>query len=138
MRREPEEKRDEARIAPFSAITELDVKTMSVVLSPSEASAYTYPATRRADTEEMRFFRYSSLPIISSEAERLTMTVAPFAAALIEGDSGTQRSSQISHPIESEDGTSASNTTFLPKIVFIPRNSISSFSSGEGVNHLVS
>ena len=53
-----------------------------------------------ADCMETRFLRYSSFPMTSSLALRLTMMFAPFPAWETEGGDDTQRSSQISADTE--------------------------------------
>ena len=94
----PVAKRRSASRAPFSAIMLWPVNTRSVVDSPSPASAYTYPHTRRPDCPTTRLRRYPDLPTSSLEADRFRITVAPPRASRAEGGSVAHRSSQISTP----------------------------------------
>ena len=59
--------------------------------------------------------RYAPLPMISSEQEGLTITVAPAMAWLVEGGSAAQRSSQISAAIHSSGSCSQHKRIRVPK-----------------------
>ena len=53
--------------------------------------------------------------MVSSEAERFAMTVAPESASCTEGESATQRSSQISAATASASGCLKPITVLRPK-----------------------
>ena len=64
--------------------------------SPKPAALYSCTARFFADEMRTRSWRYSHLPTVTFDAERLASTVAPASAASALGGTGTQRSSQIS------------------------------------------
>jgi len=116
---------DSASTVPFSQIKLCPAKTMSVLDSPQPASAYTYPAISFADCIETRLLLKSALPITSSLAERLQISVAPRHARRVDGELGTHKSSQSSKPILSSGIFSQQKITSCPKNTFSPPISIS-------------
>ena len=98
--------------------------------SPGPAEAYRYAQTSLADWELTRFLRYLLLPIISLEAERLAITVAPARQCAVLGGSGTHKSSQSSDATLNDGISLHSNRIFLlictarPPILITVSNSL--------------
>ena len=78
--------------------------------------------------------RESALPMVSSLAERLQISVAPAMACRVLGGKGAQRSSQISTASVSAGCVPHWNNRFVPKGTCAPDRSMTPFSAGAGVN----
>ena len=70
--------------------------------------------------------RSAALPMVTFEAERLAITVAPASAAKVEGGRGDQTSSQISTARVKPGMSAASNDRSVPKATTSPASVISS------------
>ena len=86
----------------------------SVVDSPYPAAQYRYAPMQRADWFDTSWRRYSSLPTVTLDADRLISTVAPASAASEEGGTGVHKSSQISTKNVSSRCSSTWNSRRVP------------------------
>ena len=107
-------------ITPQSAIRLWPENTVSVVLSPLDADAYTYPQFDVADCIFIKSSLYLAFPIVSLLADKFTIIFAPCKQWYFEGGIGTQTSSQISAETTAPVRVSSTNKFGVNGTVFPP------------------